>query len=158
MFKNAEMLSNALTSRLFLSSKKTLSYGYWTFFINVISDTCYGWSPWANCSKVNAKKHLWWCWHLFRYWLCAVREQANTSPNLDLDLCCHMVSLNENVWSVSCWNIDICCVYSVAYTWMHYTYLWHKESHNKNVCHKWWFFVSRPIPSRPCICPKTVPI
>ena len=50
-----------------------------------------------NWSQVHAAENLWW-WgqHWFRLWLGALRQQAITWSNVDLDIHCHMLSLGHN--------------------------------------------------------------
>ena len=47
---------------------------------------------WGECHRTSLMISQ----HWFRYWLGAVRQQANTWLNVDTDLCHHMASLGHN--------------------------------------------------------------
>ena len=69
-------------------------------FESVISPSmCYGLISWAHVKFLSAQCHrmpLMISQHCVRYWLGAVRQQADTWANVDLDLCCHRASLGHN--------------------------------------------------------------
>ena len=55
----------------------------WAFLVKSLSDKCH---------RTPLMISQYW----FRLWLGAIRQQAITLNNVDLDLCCHIVSLDHN--------------------------------------------------------------
>ena len=54
------------------------------------------------------------CQHWFRDWLGAVKPQAISWANVDLILCCHLVSLGCNELNIIVWSLNHCFKSMVA--------------------------------------------
>ena len=81
---------------------------------------------WTSLDHSDDKSTYW-----FRYWLGAVRQQAITWTNVDLDPCRHMASLGHNELTMT-WH----ATFAGIYIWFYRGYnclLWHKKSNDVSI-------------------------